>query len=161
MPSSRTIYVDPATPDHFRHNWAVIKFLLANELVTPDDLTDAINAEKIHTFTAGEALTARQVVYQSAPGTVSLAQADSELDVAGFVVADASMGADVEVQYGGFMSGFSGLTPDGVLFLSHATAGLATHTAPTAEGVGQAVIWLGRAVSATKVWIDCQPGILL
>lgn len=159
MPTSRRIDVHPQTEAHVRANWAAIRYALENDLISADELAATYQQE--FPSGAGEALTAGEVVYQSAPGVLSLARADSELDVAGFVVADAAMGADVTVQYGGFMSGFSGLTPDGVLFLSHATAGLATHTAPTAEGVGQAVIYLGRAVSATRIWIDIQPGILL
>lgn len=157
MPTNRQIYVDPQTTAHLRSNWAALKYALENDLVAADELAATYQEE--FPSGAGEALTAGEVVYQSAPGVISLARADSELDVAGFVVADAAMGADVTIQYGGFLSGFSGLTPDGVLFLSEATAGLATHTAPTADG--NAVIVLGRAVSATRIWVDIQPGILL
>lgn len=153
------IHVNPQTPQHVRANWAAVKLALENELITEDELTDALDARFQADYEAAEAIDAGEVVYQSAPGIVSLARADVQLDVAGFAVEAIAMGATGPIAYGGFLDGFSGLTPDGVLFLSEATAGLATHTAPTADG--DVVIVLGRAVSATRIWIDCQPGILL
>lgn len=55
--------------------------------------------------------------------------------------------------------GSGGLTPGGVYYLSAATAGLLTATAPTS--VGQYVVEVGEAISSTEMLIRPRPPILL
>jgi hypothetical protein len=122
-------------------------------------ITDAI-------FIAG------QVVYSSAAGHVDKAKADSATTakVIGLAVAAASSGATVGVQCSGVVTlttgewdacigTTGGLTYNTVYYLSGATAGLGTSTAPST--VGHRVVQLGTAISTTELLINIKQSVLL
>lgn len=103
-------------------------------------------------FTSGEALTAGDAVYVSSSGTVSKAMANAESTSLGFVGLARSTvgsGAALQVIVGGRISGLSGLTAGSRYYLSAATAGASTTTAPSASG--QQVALVGIAMSATEL----------
>lgn len=62
-------------------------------------------------------------------------------------------------QWDSITGGVGGLAVGTVYFLSAATAGLLTSTAPSA--VGQYVVEVGMAISTTEMQVRVQPGILL
>lgn len=122
-------------------------------------ITDAI-------FIAG------QVVYASAAGHSDKAKADaaSTSKVIGFATAAASSGATVGVQCSGVLAltegewdavvgSTGGLTANTIYYLSGATAGLGTATAPST--VGHRVVQIGKALSTTDMLIDIEPSVLL
>jgi len=90
-------------------------------------------------------------------GAGELIRADASLGIAarGLVKSAAEIGARCTVFTGGVANGFSGLTPNELLFLS--TAGQATQTVPT-TGLVQAVAW---AFSGSQINIEIQPEIEL
>ena len=122
-------------------------------------ITDAI-------FIAG------QVVYSSAAGHVDKAKADAATTAKaiGLSAAAASSGATTGIQCSGIltlttgewdacMGTTGGLTYNTVYFLSGATAGLGTSTAPST--VSHRVVKLGTAISTTEMVIDIEPSVLL
>lgn len=106
---------------------------------------------------ADGAIAARDVLWVSGAGTVSPAvatvQAEAEA-VVGFAVAAAADTNPVEVQSDGVVSGFSGLTPGKVQFLSVATAGAIQEAIPSASGDN--IVKVGVARSATAVQVMFQ-----
>jgi hypothetical protein len=112
-------------------------------------------------------------VYMKADGNVDLAKADAQAtaDVLG-LVKDASIAAAVSGnvlldgvltattdQWDAVAGTTGGLTPGAVYFLSAATAGLLTATAPST--VGQFVVRVGKALSATKLDLTLMAPIKL
>jgi hypothetical protein len=100
---------------------------------------------------AGEALAARDLVniYNNG-GTPTVRKANASLgrEANGFVMAAVANGANATVFFDGLITGLTGLTA-GSAFLSGATAGLATATAPTT--VGHIVQRVGTFVTATTM----------
>jgi hypothetical protein len=77
----------------------------------------------------------------------------------GFAMAVIAAAATGAFQTDGIISGLSGLTPGAIYYLSAATAGLMTVTAPSTTG--QTVVRLGKALSATEFEINIERGVLL
>jgi hypothetical protein len=112
-------------------------------------------------------------VYMKADGNVDLAKADAQAtaDVLG-LVKDASIAAaasgnvlldgvltSTTDQWDAVAGTTGGLTPGAVYFLSAATAGLLTATAPSTAG--QFVVRVGKALSATKLDLTLMAPIKL
>ncbi len=72
------------------------------------------------------------------------------------VIASAATGV---FAFNGVVTGLTGLTPGSTYYLSAATAGAMTTTAPTTTG--QYVVRLGKAVSATEFMLQPSRPILL
>ena len=112
------------------------------------------------TLTAGEALSAGDLVYVAAAGTVFKADADAAGKAAiGFVLSSISSAATGTVYFGsGIITGLTSLTMGQPYFLS-STAGGVTTTAPTGTGKIQQPV--GYAVNATSLYFEPQTAILL
>lgn len=118
-----------------------------------DNLESSESVE--NSYTAGENLAARDVVYISAADTVSKADADDDTksQAIGFATATVLAAAAVVVKTDGVVPGFTGLTAGARYFLS-ATAGTITVTAPTSSGHN--VMQVGFAKSTTALQIRFQ-----
>lgn len=103
-------------------------------------------------FVADASVAIRDVVYISASGAVSPADASAEATarVVGFATNAAAPAAAVNVQMDGVLSGFTGLTVGSQYFLSE-TAGQVTTTPPTASG--SVVVACGYGLTTTKLSI--------
>jgi hypothetical protein len=103
---------------------------------------------------ADGAIAARDVLFVSGADTVSPAiatvQAEAEA-VVGFAVASAADTAAVEIQSDGVVSGFSGLTPGKVQFLSTSTAGAIQEAVPSTSGDNIVKVGVARSASAVQV----------
>jgi len=101
------------------------------------------------------------VVYIDAADGVKKAKADASATAKAFAFATATItnGTTGNYQTDGILAGLTGLTAGAVYYLSAATAGLMTSTAPST--LGQYVTRLGRAISTTEFEIAIQPEILL
>lgn len=122
-----------------------------------DDLSTVQAASKvINSYTADEALSARDVLYISAADNVSKALANntSQSYAMGLAVASAVDTASVEVQSEGVMTGFAGLTAGARYYLDATTAGAITSTIPT--GTGNTVVQVGYAKSTTALHIHIE-----
>ncbi len=121
---------------------------------------------------AAAALTAGMVVYVSTNDTVNKAKADSGSTAkpVGLCAADIASSAVGPVQDSGVLSltttqwdavagTTGGLTAGTLYYLSAATAGSITSTAPST--VGQYVIQIGLALSTTELKIDIKQSVLL
>ncbi|MGX7894412.1 glycine-rich domain-containing protein [Tsuneonella sp. HG222] len=97
--------------------------------------------------TAGEALSARDACYiSSSDGKAYKCDADdlTKIDFKGFAQEGAALNATVRLVPEGMMTGFTGLTQNGIYFLS-GTAGAITTTAPTNKRI------VGVAMSTTTI----------
>jgi len=103
-------------------------------------------------FTAGEAIAARDAVYVSGAGEVGKADCGTlaKSGLWGFAKASASAAASVGVRSSGKLGGFSGLTPGARQFLS--SSGAITESLPT--GTGSVIVQAGVALSATELGIQ-------
>lgn len=113
------------------------------------------------TLTASEAIAAGALVNIDSTGKVRNANAtDATKPAMGFVLAAIASAATGAVYFGGNInSGASGLTVGAPVYLSAATAGAATSTAPSAAGnLVQQVA--GCAVSATEFVFQPSAGII-
>lgn len=101
------------------------------------------------------------VVYISANDTGKKAKADAGAtkNAIAFATAAISAAASGSYQTSGILAGLTGLVADTVYYLSAATAGLMTPTAPST--VGQYVVRLGIAISTTELEIQIGRPILL
>ena len=103
-------------------------------------------------MTAGEALTAGDLVYINGSGNALKADANAIAKAAvGFVLASISNAASGTVYFEGTITGLSGLTPGARYFLSTTPGGITT-TAPT--GTADIVQQVGFALSATELSFD-------
>lgn len=110
-----------------------------------------VGAETV-TATAGEALSAYDLVYINGSGEVMKAIATAKSTSAiGVVITTVESAATATIYKFGTIVG-SGYTPGTEFFLSASTAGQATATAPT--GAGNIIQKIGTAVSATQVSLD-------
>lgn len=117
--------------------------------------------QDIKLIAASEALSAGDFVniWNSAGAKVRKADASvSGKEAHGFVLAAVASGANATVFFEGANTQVTGQTP-GPVFLSAATPGAATATAPT--GSGQVVQRIGFAVGTTEVNFQSQPPIVL
>lgn len=101
------------------------------------------------------------VMYIFGSDSLKKAKADaaSTSDAFAIAVAVITTAAAGYFQTDGVLAGLSGLTPGATYYLSAATAGLLTTTAPST--VGQSVVRIGKALSATELDIKIQRPILL
>lgn len=136
------------------------------QLQSGDVLDASVTEVDVINMTNGEggstAHTIGQVVYISAAGTVKLAKANAiGTSDAIALVKDTSIADGASGYYitNGYLGGLSGLTPGARYYLSSATAGAITVTAPTANP--NCVVPLGFALSTTEFWIDIEEAILL
>lgn len=84
---------------------------------------------------------------------------DATKPAVGFVLAGVSSGSSATVNFAGqLITGVSGLTIGASVFLSAATSGAVTSTAPSATG--NLLQYVGYAVSATEFIFDPSPGII-
>ena len=101
------------------------------------------------------------VMYIFGADSLKKAKADASATADAFALATTVIAAAGTgfVQLDGILSGLSGLTPGATYYLSATTAGSLTSTAPSA--VGQTVVRIGKALSATELDINIQRPILL
>lgn len=116
--------------------------------------TDSQNL--VNNYTAAAAVAARDLVYISAADSVTPANASSPATsyTIGFARAAAAVAATVPVISEGILTGFTGLTPGAMQYLSGTTAGAITPTIPTASG--SSIVLAGYAKSATAIHINIQ-----
>lgn len=110
----------------------------------------------INSYTADEALSARDVVYISAADNVSKAVASntSASYAIGLTTAAAADTASVNVQSEGVLTGFTGLTAGSRYYLDPTTAGAVTTTVPS--GSGKTIVQVGYAKSTTALHIHIE-----
>ncbi len=130
-------------------------------------LDSKVNASDATSSAANDnaaAITVRQAVYLKASGSVDLARANAIAtcgDVVGFV-ADASIDAAanglITFKPGEKISGFSGLTPGATYYVSAATAGDITSSAP-APTVGNVIKQVGLAISTSVLMYLPGPSV--
>lgn len=112
-------------------------------------------------ITASEALAAGDLVNVWNSTGAKVRKADASVagkEAHGFVIAAVSNGAAATVYFEGTNAQVTGLTP-GVQFLSAATPGLATATAPS--GSGNVVQRVGFATAAAALNFQSQPPVVL
>lgn len=111
---------------------------------------------RVITATAGENLTSNQAVYIKASDSkaykAKAGATAAEWLTCGFVNADTTSGNTATIITGGFMDGFSGLTPGSRYFLDESTYGAITATQTKANQIGAPAV--GIATSATTLLID-------
>ena len=151
---------------------------LITQTLTSGDTTHAPSSDAVISYVASQVgsgttaslvndnagtITIRQVVYIKSNGNVDLARANAASTslnglglVAAATIATTASGL-VTVSPGTRITGFSGLTPGAAYFLSDATAGALTTTAPSAT-VGNVIRQVGYALSATEFVFLPQPG---
>lgn len=111
------------------------------------------------------AITIRQFVYVKSNGAVDLAKADATgtCSTKIGIVADASIASaaagNITFQRGVPISGFTGLTPGGKVWLSPGTAGGYTQTIP--DTVGHSIVELGEALTASIMEFNPKGAILI
>jgi hypothetical protein len=112
------------------------------------------------TLTAGENLSAGDLVYINASGEALKADADSAAKAAvGFTLTSITAAASGTIYFGsGLITGLTSLTAGTQYFLSQ-TAGGITSTAPTGTNVIQQAV--GYATSATTLYFEPQQPVLL
>jgi hypothetical protein len=113
------------------------------------------------TITASEALAAGDLVNVWNSTGAKVRKADASVagkEAHGFVLAAVSSGASATVYFEGTDTQVTGLTP-GVQYLSAATPGAATATAPSAAG--NVVQRVGFATAATALNFQSQPPVVL
>lgn len=114
------------------------------------------SAAETATMTAGENLTAGDLVYVAAAGTVFKADANTAgKEAVGFVLSNISSAASGTVYFGtGIVTGLTSLTPGTKYFLSATTTGGITATPPS--GTSDLVQLVGWAKSATELFFQPQ-----
>lgn len=110
-------------------------------------------------LTSGEALSAGNLVYIAAAGTVFKADANAVAKAAiGFVLSSVGSGAAITVYFEGTVTGLASLTPGAAQFLSDATTGGVISTIPS--GAGKIVQPVGTAVTATTMTFEAGEPIV-
>ncbi len=104
---------------------------------------------------------AGDVVYCDDNDGVKKAKADAAgtAGAIGVAAGAVSAGASGSYMVAGVLSGLTGLVAGTEYYLSAATAGLLTATAPTTPG--QYVVKIGRAISTTELMVNIERPILL
>jgi len=115
------------------------------------------------TLVASEALAAGDFVnIWDDAGTPKARKADASAsgkEADGFVLSAVSNGANATVYMEGTNNQLSSLTGGARMYLSAATPGAATATAPS--GAGNVVQYLGKAISATEITFEPDEGVIL
>ena len=117
----------------------------------------------VRTVTAGENLSAGNLIYMSAAGTVFKADANAEgKEATGFVLTSITAAASGSAYFGGgVLSGLSGLTIGARYFLSNAATGAVALYASLTFGAGDIVQEVGRALSTTELYFEPQSPTLV
>ena len=115
------------------------------------------------TYTAGEAIAARDLVYISAAGTVMLADANAEGKAAqGFAPSAISNGASGTIVFNdGKITGFAGLTNGARYFLSNTTTGGISLYGGLTYATGDIQQQVGVAEGTTILRFSAGPTILI
>jgi len=134
------------------------------QLPSGDYINVPINSPNLIVATNDNAssITIGQAVYLKSNGAVDLAKANAAgTSRAIGIVFDASISAAASgsIATDGVVVGLSGLTAGSVYYLSEATAGLLTTTAPSTAG--QFVQKIGTALSTTSILVDIEEPIVL
>lgn len=134
------------------------------QLQTGDTLAGPISEQELQSMTNADAaaVVLGEVVYSFGSDSVKKAKADAIGTAEAIALgADASIAAAGVGNFmlSGLLTGLSGLTPGATYYLSAATAGAMTTTAPSATG--QVVTRLGKATSATEFLFRPERAILL
>lgn len=155
--AAKPILTSPRTESQLRTVLSRLEQNIEVLVVDLGDLEDRI----IRTGVAGAAVTAGEVVYASADGSVQEAQANADATsrVAGIALNSAALGEDAIYQSAGVVTGLSGLTFNTFYYLSATTPGLLTSTPPSTTG--QYVVLVGLALTSTDLLLLSEPGILL
>lgn len=113
------------------------------------------------TLTAGETLSAGNLVYVNGSGAVLKADASAaSKEAVGFVLSGITNAASGTVYFGsGVITGLTGLTSGSAYYLSDSTPGGVTTTVPS--GSGKIVQRVGRAISSTVLYFEPQAPVLL
>jgi hypothetical protein len=132
------------------------------EIVNDAAITDVSNEATEQDGTATQQLDLGEVVYADGAGSFDLAKADAlaTSHAIGVVTTAALIGATATVATSGVavVAGW-GLTPGTRYYLSEATAGAITTTAPTTRT--EIVLPIGEALSTTEMKLLLTPHILL
>lgn len=113
------------------------------------------------TANAAENLSAGNLVYIGAAGTVFKADANSVDKAAiGFVLASVTSGQPALVYFEGTITGLTGLTAGTRYFLSDTTTGGVVPAGSIPTGAGDIVQLIGTALSATSLTFEPQTPIL-
>lgn len=132
--------------------------LSSNGLLDPSMLPPGVVTD-VFTATAFEALAAGDFVYVRPDGQIAKAIATSQATLAmAFVLQSFGAGAVATAYLDTKNTSLTGLTPGSTYFLSDTTAGQVTTTPVTTAG--RYLQNLGRAVSASMLTVEIQPGIL-
>lgn len=133
------------------------------QLQAGDTLNATVNEVDIISLTNGDASAHAlgDVVYISAADTAKKAKSDASPTNRALAVAIAAISAAAVGSYqsDGIIAGLTGLTAGAFYYLSDATAGLMTTTAPTTTG--SYVTRLGIAISTTEFELRIERSILL
>lgn len=137
---------------------------MADSTVTPLNVRPLGNAQ-VRRKTLGGPANAGQAVYLAADGDAEAARANAvnTAQARGLVISNGNgatgfvAGERVDVVTAGPVTGFSGLTPGGAVFVSKDNAGGVTQAVPT--GTGNTVFVLGYAEDAETVYVQPQSGV--
>ena len=133
------------------------------QLQSGDTLDASVTETEVQVWTNDDAgnHVIGDVVYIDAADGVKKAKADASgtTKAIAFATATISNGTTGAYKTSGTLAGLTGLTAGATYYLSAATAGAMTATAPST--LGQYVVRLGIAVSTTEFYIDIEPAILL
>lgn len=133
------------------------------QLQTGDTLGGPVAEVDLIALTNSDAAAAAigEVFYIFGSDSVKKAKADAAATADAFYFATGTISAAAtgNFQSAGVLAGLSGLTPGATYYLSAATAGATTTTAPSV--VGQSVVRLGKALSATEFEIRIERPVLL
>lgn len=127
----------------------------------PGDTLDTAADVVVLTNSDAAAAAIGEIFYIFGSNSVKKARADAAAtaQAAVFAAAVITAGATGAFQSDGIIAGLSGLTPGAVYYVSAVTAGAITTTPPST--VGQFVVRLGHALSATEFLIRIERFILL
>lgn len=132
----------------------------ANGKLDPTLMPAGLGADSIAT-TAGEALTAGNLVYLDGTGVAMKADANAVGKRAiGFVLASVALNAAVTVYFEGSVTGLTGLTPGADYFLSAAATGAIVLAAGIPTVAGSIVQHIGFALNATTVSFEAGEPII-
>jgi hypothetical protein len=133
------------------------------QLQAGDTLDAPVSTPATLTLTNGDAGShvISDVIYIDAADDAKKAKANAAGTADAFALATATItnGTAGVYQTNGLLAGLTGLTAGAKYFLSTATAGVMTASAPTAAG--SVVVELGTAVSTTEFQIEIRSAVLL
>lgn len=158
--SGRTTEVQPVTTSAGVGDASKMIQLDANGLLDASLMPSGIVPDQI-TANANGSITARDLVYVEAAGTIARASAAAAGNEAiGWATSSVTTGQPVTVQLEGKIVGLSGLTAGSRYFLSDVTpGGLLVSPGPT--GAGKLAQYVGTAMSSTVLTFEPDTAVLL